>query len=77
MIAAARDFAAGAPLCTRPALTTLTGCARKAFFVSPNFGRAAFGTAIVAINRCKSTCYSVVAGVVSTYAKESNKDEAG
>ena len=30
-----------------------------------------------AINRCKSTCYSVVVGVVSTYAKESNKDEAG
>ena len=29
------------------------------------------------INRCKSTCYSVVVGVVSTYAKESNKDEAG
>jgi hypothetical protein len=29
------------------------------------------------INRCKSSCYSVVAGVVSTYAKESNKDEAG
>ena len=29
------------------------------------------------INRCKSTCHSVVVGVVSTYAKESNKDEAG
>jgi len=31
----------------------------------------------LSINRCKSTCYSVVVGVVSTYAKESNKDEAG
>jgi len=30
-----------------------------------------------AINRCKSTCHSVIYGVVSTYAKESNKDEAG
>ena len=29
------------------------------------------------INRCKSTCHSVIYGVVSTYAKESNKDEAG
>jgi len=29
------------------------------------------------INRCKSICHPVVAGVVSTYAKESNKDEAG
>src|SRR3989337_2997551 len=33
--------------------------------------------ACITINRCKSTCYSVVVGVVSTYAKESNKDEAG
>ena len=32
---------------------------------------------VLLINRCKSTCYPVVAGVVSTYAKESNKDEAG
>ena len=32
---------------------------------------------VVYINRCKSTCYPVVVGVVSTYAKESNKDEAG
>jgi len=29
------------------------------------------------INRCNSTCHSVIYGVVSTYAKESNKDEAG
>jgi len=36
-----------------------------------------FPSGHTAINRCKSTCYSVVVGVVSTYAKESNKDEAG
>ncbi len=29
------------------------------------------------INRCKSTCHSVVIGVVSTYAKESNKEDTG
>src|SRR5215470_12105920 len=46
--AAAKDFAAGAALRGRPALAPLTGFARKAFFVSPNFGRGAFGGAIFA-----------------------------
>ncbi len=32
---------------------------------------------VYAINRCKSTCHSVVIGVVSTYAKESNKEDTG
>src|SRR6266536_2179138 len=50
-IAAAKGFAAGGACRLRPraaALAALTGLARKALFVSPNFGRAAFGTAMVA-----------------------------
>jgi MFS family permease len=47
------------------------------FAVTRNFYLLLLAATIGVINRCKSSCYSVVAGVVSTYAKESNKDEAG
>jgi len=48
MIAAAKDFAAGGVRRARPAVAAVTSFARRALVVSPNCGRAAIGTAIVA-----------------------------
>ena len=39
-------------------------------------GRGILPRAFQRINRCKSNCYFVVAGVVSSYGEE-NKEEAG
>src|SRR5512132_1269932 len=47
-IAEANFFAAGGVARARPPLGLTTDLARKAFALSPIFGRAAFGTAIVA-----------------------------